>query len=177
MRFEALQPAKDVAVELANLKDMYISELQELVNAEAQLAEPIARIAEVASHPALKEALTQYSEETLIQKKRLESILRQHDADRETHTDQAMQALVTEVRKMLLLLRGDELRDAGLTGSVQRLVHYEIAAYGTTAALAGQLGLREDQRLLHRSLEEEKRFDEALTHIAKKTLNPHALSA
>lgn len=51
-----------------------------------------------------------------------------------------VQALVAEVRKMLVILRGNELRDAGLTGSVQRLLHYEIAACGTTAAFAGQPG-------------------------------------
>jgi ferritin-like metal-binding protein YciE len=168
---------RTLAVELINLKEMYISELQELVSAQTQLAEPLARIAEVASHPALKEVLTQYSEATLVQQKRLQSILRQHDADGETHTDQAMQALVAEVKKMLLMLRGDELRDAGLTGSIQRLVHYEIAAYGTTATLAEQLGLSEEQRLLHRSLEEQKQFDETLTRFAKGTLNPHAVSA
>ena len=164
-------------MELTNLKDTYISELQELVSAAGQIAEPLARMAEVASHPVLKQALTQHSEETLVQKKRVKSILRQHDADPDAHTDQAMQALVAEVRKMLVMLRGNQLRDAGLTGSVQRLLHYEIAAYGTAAAFAGQLGLCEDQRLLHRSLEEAKRLDEALSHFAKGTLNPYALSA
>jgi ferritin-like metal-binding protein YciE len=126
-------------VELTSLKVTYISELQELVSAEA---EPLARMAEVASHPALKKALTQHSGDTLVQKKRVESILRQHDADLDAHTNQAMQALVAEVGKMLLMLRGNELRDDGLTGSVQRLLPYEIAAYGTAAAFAGQLGLR-----------------------------------
>jgi ferritin-like metal-binding protein YciE len=144
-------------VELTNLKDT-ISELQELVSAEGQLAEPLARMAEVASHPDLKQALTRRSEATLVQKKRVESILHQHHAGPEAHTDQAMQALIAEVRKMLMMLRGNELRD------------------GTTAAFAGQLGLREDQGLLHRSLEEAKRFDEALTRFAKGTLNPYSLA-
>jgi ferritin-like metal-binding protein YciE len=166
-----------LSVELTNLKDTYISELQELVSAAGQLAEPLARMAEVASHPALKQALTRHSEETLVQKKRVESILRQHDADLEAHTDQAMRALVVEAKKMLMMLRGNELRDAGLTSSVQRLLHYEIAAFGTVAAFAGQLGLREDQRLLHRSLAEAKRLDDTLTSFAKRTLNPYALSA
>jgi len=37
--------------------------------------------------------------------------------------------------------------------------HYEIAAYGTAAALAGQLDLRDEQKMLHLSLEEERRAD------------------
>lgn len=164
-------------MELTNLKDTYISELQELVSAEGRLAEPLARMAEVASHPVLKEALTRHSEETLIKKKRVESILRQYDAAPDANTRRAMQALVAEVGKLLVMLRGDEIRDAALAGSVQRLLHYEIAAYGTAAAFAEQLGLPEDQRLLHRSLAEAKQLDEALTRFAKGILNPCAHSA
>jgi ferritin-like metal-binding protein YciE len=164
-------------VELTNLKDTYVSELRELESAAGQLAKPLAGMAEVASHPALKQALTRHSEETLVQKKRLESILRQHDAELEAHTNQAMRVLVVEAKKMLVLLRGNEFRDAGVICYVQRLLHYEIVAFETVAALAGQLGLREDQRLLHRNAEEAKRLDEAPTRFAKGTLNPYALSA
>ncbi len=57
-----------------------------------------------------------------------------------------MQALVNETEKMLAILKGNELRDAGLIASAQKLEHYEIAAYGTAAALAGQLDLREEER-------------------------------
>ena len=74
------------------------------------------------------------------------------------HTDQA----VSETEKMLSLLEGDDLRDAGLIASAQKLEHYEIAAYGTAAALAGQLELRDDQRVLHDSLEEERTIDAVL---------------
>ena len=74
------------------------------------------------------------------------------------HTDQA----VSETEKMLSLLEGDDLRDAGLIASAQKLEHYEIAIYGTAAALAGQLELRDDQRVLHDSLEEERTIDAVL---------------
>jgi hypothetical protein len=49
--------------------------------------------------------------------------------------------------------------------------------YGTAAALAGQLDLREDQRILYESLEEEKRADELLTLLAKREVNPDSVSA
>ena len=68
-------------------------------------------------------------------------------------------------------------RDAGLIASAQKIEHYEIAAYGTAAALAGQLDLREDQRMLHGSLEEEKQMDVLLTELAKGEVNPDALAA
>jgi ferritin-like metal-binding protein YciE len=69
-------------------------------------------------------------------------MLREHGANPMAHTDQAMQALVHETRKMLGILGGDDLRDAGLIASAQKLEHYKIATYGTAAALAGQLDLR-----------------------------------
>jgi ferritin-like metal-binding protein YciE len=80
-------------------------------------------------------------------------------------------------RKMLGMLKGNELRDAGLIASAQKLEHYEIAAYGTVAALAGQLDLRDDQQMLHESLEEEKQADVRLTKLAKGEVNPDALAA
>jgi ferritin-like metal-binding protein YciE len=88
-----------------------------------------------------------------------------------------MQALVHETRKLLIMLDGDDLRDAGLIASAQKLAHYKIAAYGTAAALAGQLDLRDEQRMLHRSLDEEREIDVLLTQIAKREMNPDALAA
>ena len=55
--------------------------------------------------------------------------------------------------------------------------HYEIAAYGTAAALAGQLDLRDEQRTLHDSIEEEKEMDIQLTRLAKGEVNQDALAA
>jgi hypothetical protein len=98
-------------------------------------------MAEVALHPSLKNSLMHHREETQVQRQRLESILQKHGANPQAHTDQAMQAPVTETAKMLSLLKDNDIRDAGLIASAQKLEHYEIAAYGTAAALAGQLKL------------------------------------
>lgn len=164
-------------MEISNFKDMYLAELQELVSVEAQLADALLRIAAAASHPALKDALIDHHAETGAQKDRLMSILRKHGANPTAHTDQAMQALINETKKMLTMLKGDDLRDAGLIASVQKLEHYEIAAYGSAAALAGQLEFRDDQRMLHDSMEEEVQADALLTDIAKGEVNADALAA
>jgi len=88
-----------------------------------------------------------------------------------------MEALLNETEKMLSLLEDDNLRDAGLIASAQKLEHYEIAAYGTAAALASQLELRDDQRMLHDSLEEERKTNAALTKLAKGEVNQDAAPA
>jgi ferritin-like metal-binding protein YciE len=164
-------------MEITNFKDMYLSELQELASVEVQLADSLLRMAEVASHPTLKNALLHHREETQVQKDRLESMLRKHGVNPEAHTDQAMEALLKETGKMLAMLKGNDLRDAGLIASAQKLEHYEIAAYGTAATLAGQLELRDDQQMLHAGLEEERKADALLTQLAKSEVNLDALAA
>jgi ferritin-like metal-binding protein YciE len=164
-------------MEITSFKDMYLAEVRELVSMEEQLGGILRRMTDVASHPALKSALIRHREETHMQRCRLESILQRHGATAPKHTDQAMQALVKETEKMFRLLKGNVLRDAGLIASAQKIEHYEIAAYGTAAALAGQLGLRDDQRLLHASLGEEKETDMVLTRLAEGEVNRDALAA
>jgi len=168
---------KAVAMQITGLKDMYFAELQELVSVEQQLAEALARMASVASHPSLKHAFETHRRQTLAQGDRLRAILSGHNAEAEAHTDQAVQAMIKETEKMIDMLKSDDLRDAGLIASAQKLEHYEIAAYGSVAALAGQLELRDDQHLLHETLEEEKDADELLTTLAKSEINQDALAA
>ena len=74
-------------------------------------------------------------------------------------------------------MKGNDLHDAALIASAQNVEHYEIAAYRTAAALAGQLGLKDDQRLLNESLEEEKQADASLTKIATSEINHRAVAA
>ena len=164
-------------MEISTFKDMFLAELQELVDVEAQLADALLRMAGAASHPVLKRVLVYHRAETETQGARLETILEKHGTDPAAHIDQAMQALIVETKKMLTMLKADDLRDAGLIASVQKIEHYEIAAYGTAAALAGQLDLRDEQKMLHLSLEEERRFDALLTQLAKREINPDALAA
>ncbi len=164
-------------MKITSFKDMYVAELQELFSMESQLAEALLRMIDAAGNASLKQALTRHREETLEQRQRLERLLAKHQARAGEHTDQAMQALIRETEKMMGMLEGADLRAAGLIASAQKLEHYEIAAYGTAAALAGQLDLRDEQRMLHDSLVEEKNADATLTTLAKREINPSAVAA
>ena len=68
-------------MQITSFKDMYITELQELTSLEEQLGKALRRMAEVASHPSLKNALMHHREQTQAQKQRLESILQKHGAN------------------------------------------------------------------------------------------------
>jgi ferritin-like metal-binding protein YciE len=164
-------------MEITGFKDMYIAELQELASLERQLGEALLRMADMASHSSLKNALVHHREQTLLQEQRLTSILQKHGANARAHTDQAMEALINETEKMASCVKGNDLRDAALIASAQKVEHYEIAAYGTAAALAGQLDLRDDQQILHQILGEEKAADATLTELAKREVNLDAVTA
>jgi ferritin-like metal-binding protein YciE len=130
-----------------------------------------------ARHPELKNILVDQQDESEVQILRLDSLLEQHGVDPEGHSDQTMQALVYEMERTLPMLKGGDLRDVGLIGSLQRLKHYEIAAYGTVAALARHLRLSDDERALRQNLAEEKQADASLTELAQREVNRDALAA
>ena len=144
---------------------------------EKQLGTALQLMSRIAAHPTLKDALRYHHDQSRTQMGRLESILSNHGSSAYVHSDQAVEALLTETEKMLRLVKGSALRDAALIASAQKIEHYEIAAYGTAAALAGQLELRDEQHMLHLSLEEEREFDLVLTKLAKGEINRDALAA
>jgi|SRR6516164_1377133 ferritin-like metal-binding protein YciE len=164
-------------MQIESLHDMYIAELQELASVERQMAEGLAQVVQRAWHPTLKNALLDHCEETETQGKRLDAILQKHGANPAGHIDQTMQALIYETERTLPTLKSGELRDAGLIGSLQRLKHYEIAAYGTAAALARRLKLPDDEKMLRACLDEEKEADVSLTILAESEVNRDAKAA
>jgi ferritin-like metal-binding protein YciE len=110
-------------MKIKSLTELYVAELEELANAEDQLAEVLLELAEVASNQKLKSALSDHRWETLVHQERLESLLTEHRAKANAHTDQSMQALVNETRKMLEIVEGNALRDAAVIASAQKLEH------------------------------------------------------
>jgi len=159
---------------VTSLRDLYIAELQEIHSVEGQLIEALPRMAGVSGHPELKQGIQTHLEETRAQQSRVEEILRRHKADPREHVDQAMQAMLQEAEKWASIVQDQNLRDAGLIASAQRVEHYEIAVYGSLATWAKQLGLDEDLQALLAILEEEKRTDEWLSRLAKRMINPDA---
>ena len=83
----------------------------------------------------------------------------------------AMEGLVAEGSDLLEEEGSPIVKDAALIGAAQRVEHYEIAAYGTTRALAELLELNEAVELLQQTLDEEKETDEKLTEFAQVKSN------
>jgi Mn-containing catalase len=64
--------------------------------------------------------------------------------------------------------------DLAVIASAQRVEHYEISAYGTSRALAGQIGRPAVAALLAKSLAEEEGSDNLPTQIARERMGAGA---
>ena len=66
------------------------------------------------------------------------------------------------------------VRDVAIIIASQKVEHYEIATYGSLAALAKTLGLYEAANVLEETLLEEKSTDLSLTDLAVTAVNTEA---
>ena len=154
-----------------DFKRMYVIELQELRSVEEQLVEALPRMAELVQHPQLRHALNSHLQETKRHLDHLDQLLRGYGVSTREHEDGSMRAIIREAERWANIVSDSDSRDAGIIASAQRVEHYEIAVYGTLATWARQLGLREDERVLHAILAEEKRANENLSRLAQINVN------
>jgi ferritin-like metal-binding protein YciE len=150
------------------LSDLMEDEIKDLYSAENQLLKALPKMAKKASSPSLKDAFTSHLKETEGHVKRIEKIGQLMGIKLSGKTCKAMKGLIEEGKEVLEEDGEPSLIDAALIGAAQRVEHYEMAAYGTTRAMAHSLGQTEIATLLQQTLEEEGAADKKLTKIALK---------
>lgn len=161
---------------LDSMEAMYESELQELHNAEGQLAQLANDLARTMSHSELAFRMQEYATELHVRRTDLEGLLTRIGANVRAHRDVAMHALIEETEKMWRVCAAN-LRDAAVTASIQRIIHYKIAGYGAIASYAKALAREEDARQFAQLVERDRAVDAELSELAKGTLNPEAAAA
>jgi ferritin-like metal-binding protein YciE len=155
------------------LRELYISELQDLYDAENQLIEALPKMAEASTSPELRAGFEAHFQQTRGHAERLERVFTSLGEEAKRKKCKAMKGLVAEGGEMIDEDFEGAVKDAGLIGAAQRVEHYEIAAYGTARAFAEILGNEEGVSLIDQTLEEEKETNEKLTELAE-TINPEA---
>ena len=161
---------------LKTIEELFIHELSDIYSAEKQLTKALPRLARAAKNPDLVNGFTTHLEETQGQIERIDQIVELLDIRLKRIKCAAMEGLIEEGKDVIESIEAGPLRDAALIGGAQKVEHYEIAAYGTLAALAKQLGFKDALPLLLETLEEEKATDEKLTRLAEQGGNQRAAS-
>src|SRR6185295_1806757 len=85
-----------------------------------------------------------------------------------------MEGLITEGEKMMDADASEEVCDAAIIASAQKIEHYEISGYGTARTYARELQLNDVADLLEQTLNEEYNADDLLTKIAMGRINLEA---
>ncbi len=158
------------------LENLFYEQLQDIYWAEKELVKNLKEMEEAATSDQLKEAFKMHRTETEGHVSRLENVFESIGQKAKAKTCEAMEGLSDEAKELIKdTEEGSMVRDVALISAAQKVEHYEIASYGTLAAIAGILGHSEAKKILHETLEEEKKCDDTLTSIAEEFVNESAL--
>lgn len=163
-------------MKIDSLEKLYVHTLKDIWSAEGQILEVLPRVIEAARDDKLKEAFSSHRDETARHRKRIESIFEGLDYSPGGHRCSGMEGLLDEVKETLNGEVADSVIDAALVAGMQRVEHYEIAAYGVARTLAEKLGAYDAADLLQQSLNEEGNANQHLSRLAERNLNFRALA-
>lgn len=167
-----------------NLRDLLKHELEDLRSAEDQITAALPKMIENAKNAKLKQSLQQHlrvTEQQIRRLDRIDEMMKGSGGENEggekkgflgglfgggTHHCKGMEGIISEGEKIVKEDMDPDVKDAAIIASSQKIEHYEICGYGTARAFARELGLRDVERLLTETLNEEYEADDLLTNLA-----------
>ena len=152
---------------MSELNDCFLAELGDIYDAEVQLLKALPKMAQAAEHKELKESLMSHLDKTEEHVRRLEEVFELLGDKPPGQKCRAMQGLIAEIDGRI----GEELGDASLICSAQKIEHFEIATYGCLRTWAKLLDQDEAANLIEETLDEETDADEHLTSVAVQIVN------
>jgi Mn-containing catalase len=158
---------------MAQVKELLIDEMKDLLYAENQILSALPKMASAAKTAKLKEALQKHLEQTQNQVERLKQAFELLGSKPEPTTCKGMQGILQEGEDTIKESSGKDqiTADLALINAAQKVEHYEIASYGNARTLALQIEEREVARLFEHTLGEEESADHLLTEISKPLLH------
>lgn len=161
---------------LGSMQELLVQQLKDLYSAESQIVKMLPKMAKGATNPELRKAFERHLEETKAQQQRIEEIFESEKlaGSPRGHKCKGMEGLLEEGAQMLEEDGEENVLDAGLIASAQRVEHYEIAGYGTVRTMSELLGMSKAARLLEQTLKEEEATDKKLSQIAEQYVHASA---
>jgi ferritin-like metal-binding protein YciE len=160
----------------SEVRELLVEELKDAYSAEKQALRCMQKVLKKSSSPMLRDGIQLHIDQTQTQIERVEQAMEKLDVRRGRKVCEAMRGLVDEAQHEV-----DEqdskgpILDLVIVAGMQRIEHYEIAAYGTAIAMAKALGEDEVADLLSQTLEEEKMTNMKLTEVTQQSIMPEAL--
>jgi len=160
----------------AEVRELLVEQLKDAYSAEKQALRCMQKTLKMASAPMLREGIQLHIDQTQTQIERVEQAMEKLSVRPGRKVCEAMRGLVEEAQNEIAEQDGKgPILDLVIVAGMQRIEHYEIAAYGTDIALAEALGEQEVADLLAATLEEEKQTDLKLTEVTQQAIMPAAM--
>lgn len=155
------------------MEAVYRAELRELRSAEIQACALVDEIWVTLLDGPLAERVSRHVAALRRRTAEHEALLEVGD-DARMQRNPIMRALVHEASRVAENC-ATSVRDVVLVATLQHMVHYLIASYGTIAAHAKVLGMDELAVLFAGHADSDQQFDADLSELAKSAVNPQAL--
>jgi ferritin-like metal-binding protein YciE len=153
---------------MSTLRETFIKELKDIYDVEHQIIEALPKAIKAAEHEELKNALDSHLEETRGHVERLENVFEMVGEPPKRKKCKGMEGLIAEGEELISEKEGD----AALISALQKVEHYELAAYGSLSSWARLLDEEDAAGTLEETLNEESDADERLTELAESIINP-----
>lgn len=155
--------------------DLLAKSLKEIHAAERQLVRELPRLIKIVQHDRLRPMLERRREMADQLVEDLDEIFDEIDVRAGRAKNHTAEGLIADVHEHLEEIQNPAMRDAALIGGVQKVLHYCIAAWGTTRSMGQLLGQKRVVEVMSRVLDEGKRMDQELTDLAEREVNPKML--
>jgi len=159
------------------LDTLFHETLKDIYYAERKILKALPKMARGAQSAELKASFEKHRDETEGQIERLQQIFELIGKRPQGKTCAAIEGIIEEGEEILEEFKGSPALDAGLAAAAQAVEHYEITRYGTLKRWAQVLGMRDAEKLLDATLQEESKTDELLTKLADQVANVKAKKA
>ena len=152
-----------------SLKEIYIDEMRDLWSANDQMQRVMKTLSDKASDKKLKDLLDKSVAGISKHTETLKSVIESAGGEAEKEHCKGMEGLVAEAKKHALEedMEG-QFRDLVIISQYQRMSHYGMAGFGTAAAYAEALGLKDDATKLKSIVKDIYQADDYSSELAQR---------
>jgi len=153
------------------LNAVYADEIKDLWSANDQMMKVVKVMSEKAHDPKLKQALEKSLSGIKSHTDTLKSLLTDADEEVESEHCKGMEGLVKEATKHITreAPKDPALLDIVIISQYQRMSHYGLAGFGTAAAYAKALGMKDHVTQLNHIVKDIYSGDEYVSKLAERT--------
>jgi ferritin-like metal-binding protein YciE len=172
----AKRSSKSTKKESPDCTELLVLEMQEIHNAESQLARVMPRFVKAVESEKLQQMLETRLEQGAQLIQDIETSLEEMEQSPGRKKNVAAEGLINDMREHIQEIEAGPALDAVLIAAIQKTEHYCIAAWGTARSLAQALGNKTTVKVMERALKEGKDLDEQLTQLAEQEITPQLLA-